>query len=170
MIDNEVMRLRDLRNVALRARALARALEGPTPESPDFGKSAVICWALARIATGHLRAHPYLSYQKGPSRLRDLANRSMAALAALNARRQGRCASVCAQELGLVARALADARALTWSAELSDALGRTQILLRRVCSELDARAQHEPATLGSSKIRGAVRQDPAESDWPYIAI
>ncbi|MDP9090919.1 MAG: hypothetical protein M3O26_19555 [Pseudomonadota bacterium] len=170
MIGNEVVRLRDLRNLALRVRALAHALDGPTAESAEFGKSAVICWALARIATGHLRAHPYLSYQKGPGRLRDLANRSMAALAAFNARRQGRCASLCAEELRGVARALADARALTWSADLGEALGRTHIQLRRVGVELDARAQHEPGAIGKPETSAIAVQHSGESDWPYLAI
>ena len=170
MIDNEVVRLRDLRNVALRARAFAHALDGPTAEGPSFGKSAVICWTLARIATGHLRAHPYPSYQKGPSRLRDLSTRLIAALAAFNARRQGRRASLCAEELRGVARAVADARALTWSAELGDALGRAQIQLRRVGLELDARAQHEPGTLGKAETSGTAPQNHVESNWPYLAI
>lgn len=170
MIDNDVTRLRDLRNVALRARAFAHALAGPTADSAVFEKSAVICWTLARIATGHLRGHPYRSYQKGPSPIRDLANRPIAALAAFNARRQGRCASLCAEELRGVARAVADARALTWSAELSDALGRTQIQVRRVSLELDARAQHEPGTFNKPEPSSAATQDPVENNWPYLAI
>ena len=170
MIDNDVVRLRDLRNVALRARALAHALAGLSAESAEFEKSAVICWTLARIATGHLRGHPYPSYQKGPSRLRDLANRSIAALAAFNARRQGRCAGLCAQELRGVARAVTDARALTWSAELGEALGRTQIRLSRLCLELDARTQHEPVIRGKSDTRRALRQAPIQNDWPFMAM
>ena len=79
MIDSEVVRLRNLRNVALRARAFAQALAGPTAESAVFAKTAVICWTIARIATGRLRAHPYLSYQKGPSGLRSLVDRSIRA-------------------------------------------------------------------------------------------
>jgi hypothetical protein len=173
MIDSEVVRLRNLRNVALRARAFAQALAGPTAESAVFGKTAVICWTIARIATGRLRAHPYLSYQKGPSGLRSLVDRSIASLAASTARRQGRRASVYAKELQGVVRAVADARALTWSTELSDAFGRTQVQLRRLAQELDVRAQHESGTVREfrAETNGTALEDIAvESNWPYLAI
>jgi hypothetical protein len=171
MIDSEVLRLRYLRNVALRARAFAKVLDGPRTESAVFAKSALICWTIARIATGRLRAHPYLRYQKGPSRLRDLADRSIAALATINARRRGRCASVYAEELQALVRAVDDTRALTWSAELSDALGRTQIELRRLSLELQQRARHETGSFAQPEPQDAVLQEMAvESNWPYLAI
>ena len=69
MIDAEVLRLRRLRNVALRARALAKNLDYDSAEGQTvFTKSAVACWTIARIASGRLRAHPYLSYQQDPAR------------------------------------------------------------------------------------------------------
>ena len=74
MIDAEVSRLRKLRNVALRARALAKILDSDSQEQSVFARSAVICWTIARVASGRLRAHPYLSYQQGPSRMRDVAD------------------------------------------------------------------------------------------------
>jgi len=76
MIDAEVLRLRDLRNMALRARALANSLDsGSLADDSVLARSAVTCWTIARIATGRLRAHPYLSYQKEPGQLRGLADR-----------------------------------------------------------------------------------------------
>ncbi len=45
--------------------------------------------------------------------------------------------SICAQQLQAVAREVDDVRALTWSPELSDALGRMQIQMRRLANELD---------------------------------
>jgi len=171
MIDTEVLRLRNLRNRALRARAFAQVLDSSRSECAVFEKSAVTCWTIARIATGRLRAHPYLSYQRGPSRLRDLADRSIAALATFSARRRGRSASVYAEELQGLVRAVDDARALTWSAELSDALGRTQVQLRHLNLELQARARHESGNFAQSEPQGhALKEIAVESNWPYLAI
>jgi hypothetical protein len=46
MIDTEVVRLRKLRNAALRARALAKALESDSIAHCVFAKSALICWTI----------------------------------------------------------------------------------------------------------------------------
>jgi hypothetical protein len=179
MIDAEVVRLRKLRSVALRARALARALESDSLENSVFAKSAVLCWTISRIATGHLRAHPYLSYQKGPSPIRELADRAIASIAALTARRQNLCFSVYAPQLQWVAREVADARALTWSADLGDALGRAQLQLRRLAAELDAGVQNEAGALAMPRITasarapengGALENLGPETHWPYLAI
>jgi hypothetical protein len=173
MIDTEVVRLRNLRNVALRARAFAQVLNQPTAYDAVFARSAVICWTIARIATGRLRAHPYLSYQQGPSGLRNLADRSMASVVAFGARRSGRSATVYVEELQRVVRAVDDARALTWSAEFSDALGRTQVQLRRLTQELDGRAQQESGTVREFQVEvngAALQEIVVENNWPYLAI
>ena len=179
MIDAEVVRLRKLRNVALRARALARALEFDSIDHCVFAKSAVMCWTLSRIATGRLRAHPYLSYQQGPSRIREFTDRVVASIAAFTARRQNRRFSAYAPELQSVAREVADVRALTWSADLSDALGRVQLQLRGLAKQLDAGAQHEVGAVAMPRIKAIVRaeanDDPLEDmqtapNWPYLAI
>jgi hypothetical protein len=100
-----------------------------------------------------------------------LADRSIAALATFNARRRGHCASVYAQELRGLVRAVDDARALTWSAELSDALGRTQVQLRRLNLELQAHARHESGNFAQSEPQDGALQDIAvDSNWPYLAI
>src|SRR5580698_5859088 len=143
MIDAEVLRLRKLRNVALRARALAKILDSDSQEQSVFARSAVICWTIARVASGRLRAHPYLSYQQGPSRLRDLADGVLASLVAMNAGRRRRRLSTYAQELRNVTREVDDARALTWSPDLSDALGRMQVQMRRLTNELELGALAE---------------------------
>ena len=184
MIDAEVLRLRKLRNVALRSRALAKLLDSDSFERQEFAgqsmfaRSAVVCWTIARIASGRLRAHPYVSYQRGPSRLRDVADAVSASLTALNARRLGRAVSACAQQLQAVAREVNDARALTWSPELSDALGRMQIRLRRLSHEFDLRAAGEtnaalvPRAKSAARAAGAdsVEEIAADSAWPYLAI
>ena len=168
MIDSEVVRLRKLRNAALRARALARALESDSIDHCVFAKGALTCWTISRIATGHLRAHPYLRYQQGPSRIRELADRALASIVALAARRRNRCFSIYAPELQCVSREVADVRALTRSADLSDALGRAQLQLRRLAKELDASARHEA---GAVQENGDALEDiGTETSWPYLAI
>jgi len=177
MIDAEVLRLRKMRDVALRARALARALESNPIDSAAFAESAVICWTIARIASGTLRAHPYLSYQKGPSVLRAAADRAIAALAAWIARLQSRSHHVFATELQCVAREVSDVRALTWLPDLSDALGRMQLRLRRLGTILDAAARPELGTAakpahaaGRAAINDATTDGSTASNWPYLAI
>lgn len=176
MIDAEVLRLRKLRKLALRTRALAKILDSDSTRSQSvFERSAVICWTIARIASGRLRAHPYLSYQQGPSQLGGLADAVMASLIALNARRQNRRVSVYAQQWQTVAREVDDVRALTWSPDLSDALGRMQIQLRRLANELDLGAVEEN---GSALLPRAARADASMTldevavadSWPYLAI
>jgi hypothetical protein len=179
MIDAEVLRLRRLRNVALRARALAKILESDSAAGESvFTRSAVICWTIARVASGRLRAHPYLSYQQGPSRLAALADGLMASLVAMNARRQNRRVSVYAQHLQGVAREVDDVRALTWSPDLSDALGRMQTQMRRVANELDLAAQGESGAtlvprakaLAYAETSNSLEEISADNGWPYLAI
>jgi hypothetical protein len=170
MIDAEVVRLRKLRSAALRARALAKALESNSIDDCVFANSAVICWTISRIATGRLRAHPYLRYQQGPSQIRGLTDRAIASIVALGARRRKRCFSVYAPELQSVSREVADARALTWSAELSEALGRAQVQLRRLAMQLDGGAQHEAGAVRAQQNGDALEDMGTESNWPYLAI
>ena len=179
MIDAEVVRLRKLRNVALRARALAKSLDSDGAAGQSlFAKGAVNCWTIARIASGRLRAHPYLSYQRGPSPLRELADGMIASLVALNARRRSRRYSVYAQQLQTVAREVDDVRSLTWSPDLSDALGRVQIQMRRLANEVDLGAQSEsgagmlPRTQAAAcaETGNSLDEITADSSWPYLAI
>jgi hypothetical protein len=179
MIDAEVLRLRKLRSVALRARALAKILDSDCTEDQSvFARSAVTCWTIARIASGHLRAHPYLSYQQGPSPLDDVADSLSASLAALNARRQNRRLSVCLQQLRNVAREVNDARALTWSPDLSDALGRIQIRMQRLANEVELGALAETGATLTLRTKAVARAETgnsldeitADNGWPYLAI
>src|SRR3984885_13932053 len=159
MIDAKVLRLRKLRNVALRDRALARILDSDSvQEQSSLARSSVSWWTIARVASGRVRAHPYLSYQQGPSQLRDLADGVIASLGAFNARRQNRRWSVCAQQLQTVAREVDDVRALTWSPELSDALGRVQIQMPRV------------KVAAGAESGNSLDEMTADNSWPYLAI
>jgi hypothetical protein len=179
MIDAEVLRLRKLRSAALRSRALAKILDsGSTEGQSVFARTAVICWTIARIASGRLRAHPYLNYQQGPSKLRGAADGVIASLIALNAQRQNRTLTVCARQLQTVAREVNDVRALTRSPDLSDALGRMQIQMRRLAHEFDLGAFEESgvAVMPHNKVLAraaavhSLEEIGAETAWPYLAI
>ena len=179
MIDtSEVIRLRRLRNTALRARAIAAALDSdPAGRGSLFSAGAQICWRMARLMTGRLRTHPYLRYQRGPSEMRSVYHRISAAVLGAIARYRGRNQQAYAGELRHVARELDDARALTWSAELSDTLGRLQRQIRRLLEELDAGALAQAGPHHDTVPRAAARaeavRDHAESvggDWPYLAL
>lgn len=137
MVDAEVLRLRKLRNVALRARALGKALDSNSPADDSvFARAAVVAWTIGRIATGRLRAHPYLSYQKGRGEFAELLDDVVAAATAVVARRQNRSLVIFAEELLSLAQQVDDVRALTLSPDLSDSLGRMQTNLRGLMSEL----------------------------------
>ena len=164
MVDAEVLRLRKLRNVALRARALAKALESNPVDPGVFAESSVICWTVARIASGTLRAHPYQSYQKGTHFLRAAADRTVASLAAWIARRQNRSYRIFAEELKCVAREVSDVRALTWLPDLSDALGRSQLQLRRLGMILDARSEIRDAARPAHTVRQRERTRSSECE------
>ena len=91
MVDTEVLRLRKLRNTAMQARALALKLEQlDDTRNAAFTRGALICWRIAKIATGRLRAHPYANYQKGRSEWRDLIDATSASLTASFAKGRSR--------------------------------------------------------------------------------
>jgi hypothetical protein len=172
MIDAEVVRLRNLRNVALRARVLAQVLDSDRRvDDSVFARSALMCWSIARIATGHLRAHPYLSYQKDASPTRDLIDRAAVSVIGWLARHQQRTLPVYARELQTLARELDDTRALTWSPALSDALGRSQVKLRQLIKEIDPGARAAVGEAEVSRIgHRALENTEIASNWPYLAI
>lgn len=175
MIDAEVLRLRRLRDTALRGRAIATALESPRHTAMSCA-SATACWRIARVVTGRLRAHPYLGYQREPSEWRGAYHRFSANLRSMIARYQGRQLQTLALELQRVVRELDDARALTWSADLSDTFGRSQLQIRRLIEELSDEARHEPgANPVSAALRGLAEAHAndggsAAANWPYLAI
>jgi hypothetical protein len=188
MIDAEVARLRRLRNTALRARAVAEALNsdsaGGSARDSAFSRSAASCWTIARVITGWLRGHPYLNYQREPGELRRLYDRVSAGLLGAIARYRGRTHQAFSEELRRVARELDDARALTWSPQLSDSLGRSQMQMRRLMVEVDEGACNEGGLRDERGSRpaapldirtGADRADHGQAgedpgNWPYLAI
>jgi hypothetical protein len=180
MIDAEVVRLRRLRNTALNARGLSAMLEpsGSARESV-FARSAVRCWQIARVITGHLRAHPYLNYQRGPGELRHVYGGIRATLLSSGARYGGGSLRTLANDLQNVARELDDARALTWSADLSDTFGRSQAQIRRLLAEIDALIPERAGLHQSARSAGAAQaatraaadgKNDLAGNWPYLAF
>jgi hypothetical protein len=178
MIDSEVMRLRRLRDTALRVRAIAAVLDSrPARRSSLLARGGQNCWRIARVITGTLRAHPYLNYQRGPSEVRAVYDRIRASLLGGIARYRGRSLQMFCIELQCVARELDDTRALTWSADLSDALGRSQSQIRILIKELDAAARSEAGSRIETETRvdarsGALQDDAGSvaGNWPYLAF
>jgi hypothetical protein len=172
MIDAEVVRLRNLRNVALRTRALAGVLESDrSMDDSALSRTALMGWAIARIATGHLRAHPYLSYQKGQSPTRDLIDRAISSMVGWLARRQKRTLDVYEEQLQNLARELDDTRALTWSPALSDALGRSQVQLRQLIKEFNCGRRRANGEIEAPRIADRPLDEAViASNWPYLAI
>jgi hypothetical protein len=176
MFDAEVTRLRRLRNTALRVRAIAKNLNSNTVCANAMpSRSAAGCWRIARAITGRLRAHPHLGCQQGPSLVRGACNYLSAAFVAGVARMQGRTLQCCSAQLRLLIRELDDARALTWSADFSDSLGRFQLQIRSLIKEVEAAAQREAGTIGAAaraETRDCTAQPRAEGApiWPYLAF
>ena len=177
MIDSEVTRLRRLRSKALNARALAARLGSSASRHSVFSRTAGRCWQIARVATGRLNAHPYLSYQRGPSELSTLYGEIRASLLSSAARYGQRSFRALSAELQSVARELDDARALTWSTDLSDTFGRSQAQLRRLMAEVEAGARKEAGKDAGS--RSVIVPDAASAggeeanlagNWPYLAF
>ena len=179
MIDADVMRLRQLRNMALRVRAVAAVLGTEcTTQQSAIATSALVCWRVARLVTGRLWAHPNLSYQKRPHRIRHMLDRAVAFLIGATARNRGRALRAYAAQLQNLARELDDTRALTWDQDWSDTLGRAQRQLRGLMQQLPAVPSRtarvaERRIAASSRLSSNGRRldDVAiPNDWPYLAF
>lgn len=178
MNDQEVARLRQLRSSALRVRAVAVALGATRAAAGDalLIRGACASWRIARVVSGRLKAHPYLRYQKDTSPGVIVFNGVLARWLALKSRSRGQALGEYETNLRRLARQLEDARALTWSSDLSDALGRSQTEIR----SLLAAVAGETAAAGVSRspqpelglVDGGVGAlTPAiAGDWPYLAF
>ena len=179
MIDPEVARLRRLRSSALRVRAMARSL-GTTRfalHDPLFARGACSSWRIARVVSGRLKAHPYLRFQKRASVLSLMRNSVLAGFAALCARNRRQALLAYESQLRQLMRQLDDARALTWSTELSDTFGRSQIEIKSLMAAL-AHETHSPMDSARVPKRGSEATasrvgdlaSPMAGDWPYLAF
>jgi hypothetical protein len=170
MIDADVARLRRLRNLALRARAVAGMVNAePTTQQHTIALSALIAWRLVRVVSGRLRAHPNLAYQQDPSSLRYVLDRASAIVIGAAARSRSRVLRAYTAQLQYLARELDDTRALTWDQDWSDTLGRAQRQLHRSIEELGGTTRAASAAL-RSRIGGPLVHEALSSDWPYLAI
>jgi hypothetical protein len=192
MIDPEVARLRRLRDEALRVRQIARRLGAARwgNNDPLLNRGACASWRLVRVVTGKLIEHPYLRYQQGPGLGTLLGNRLAAEWIAVTRKERSRGLNALAFELQSLSRQLDDARALTWSTDFSDALGRSRSeissLLHALANQTAAETQaatetHDVAVeprLRPARAEGAPRTDSLvgglaqrlEGDWPYLAF
>jgi hypothetical protein len=189
MIDREVARLRRLRDEALRVREIARRL-GTTRwgmKDPLLERGACAGWRIVRVMTGKLVEHPYLRYHQGAGVGTLIGNRLTAEWIAWVSRDRSSGLKAYAAELESLSRLSGDARALTWSTDFSDTLGRLQseikALLRAVAVEIHG-AETESVPLEAHPSARTVRtQNPArtdglvgelakgfEADWPYLAF
>ncbi len=161
---DEVTRLRRLRKMALKFRALATYLHGGKRHGDLHERAALLGWRIARIATGRLRSHPYENYQRDQGSLESALDRLSAYGTAAVASLRGRRIDVFLEELNAASRELDNTRALTWSADLSDALGRAQQCMRGLISEVRGRAtskSDQPAPAGARE---------SQVSSPYLAL
>ena len=189
MIDPEVARLRRLRDEALRARQIARRLGTARwgIKDPLLARGACASWRIARVVTGKLIEHPYLRYQQGAGVGSLIGNRLAAEWIALASHDRSSGLKAYGAQLQSLSRQLDDARALTWSTDFSDALGRSQgeikTLLRALSVEIHGAATEAVPVETRLPVRSArtgsvARSDGLvgelakgfEGDWPYLAF
>jgi hypothetical protein len=178
MIDPEVARLRRLRAVALRVRAIARML-GSRPYALNdslLGRGAGASWRIARAVSGRLKAHPYASYQQDPGFGQQVCDTLLASFLALGIKDRPRALAKYESHLCALERQLADVRALTWAPDLSDSLSRSQFeidsLLEAVARETGSRydsMQLAPSRAVTANGAGDFT-DPIDGIWPYMAF
>lgn len=178
MNDQEVARLRQLRSSALRVRAVAVALSATRAAAEDglLIGGACASWRIARAVSGRLKAHPYLRYQKDTSLGVIVFNGLLARWLAVKSRSRLQALGEYETNLRRLNRQLEDARALTWSSDLSDTFGRSQTEIR----SLLAAVAGEVAAAGASRLPqhelslvdgGVGALAPAiAGDWPYLAF
>jgi len=177
-MSDEVKRLRRLRRKALEVRALATylnaALNAAAREGRIYERAALVNWRIARIATGKLRSHPYRNYQRDPGFFETRMGLVRAYVKAALATILGRGMRLFLEEISGASRELDDARALTWSAELSDALGRAQERMRSVVDEVrrevGRREVGESADESADQLRARGEASPSLSTSPYLAL
>jgi hypothetical protein len=189
MIDPEVARLRRLRDEALRVREIARRLATTRwgIEDPLLSRGACTGWRIARVVTGKLIEHPYLRYRKGAGVGSLIGNRLLAQWTALASSDRASGHKAFAAALESLSRQLGDARALTWSTDFSDALGRSQSEIKALLHTLAVEVQGAETQnvlletrlpLRTARTQGALRTDGLvgelakglETDWPYLAF
>jgi hypothetical protein len=178
MNDAEVVRLRRLRDCALRSRAIARAMVANphTRNDPLLVGGVGSSWRIARAVSGKLKAHPNVRRQADVG----FASRwHHGVLAALQLLKGGTRSQVLREYLVLMrqlSRQLDDARSLTLSADLSDTFGRAQTQINALILSLTRETggawpiscpRGRACAVGKHAVRPLAA--PVEGDWPYLA-
>jgi hypothetical protein len=178
MIDPEVARLRRLRGEALRVRAIARALGAARWATNDtfLSRGACASWRVARIVSGKLKAHPYLRYQKDASAGVHVRNRLAAWYLALVCKDRIHALKEYESRLCALVRQLEDTRALAWSSDFSDSLGRAVYDISSLLDDLGPVTQ-SAATRQRLPVRAPRGEQLVDNlgsaipgDWPYLAF
>lgn len=166
-----------MRQIARRLGAARWGLNDPLLE-----RGACASWRIVRVVSGKLIEHPYLRYQQGPGTGSLLGNRLTAEWVALTCKDRSAGLRAYAAELQSLSRQLDDARALTWSTDFSDALGRSRSEIKTLLDTLAAEAQdvqlETRVPVRSARAEGTPRTDRLvgglaqrlEGDWPYLAF
>ena len=135
-MDEEVDRLRNLRRRALQLRALGLVFTATPSADGAPVRASLLAWRIAKIITGHLRAHPNQSVRREPGILETSLRWFGVHMAALRWRsEQGRERRLLA-ELEAVKRTLEDVRSLTRSATLSDSRNSTAAAPLTICARV----------------------------------
>jgi len=169
-MSDEVKRLRRLRRKTLEVRAVAIYLNAAVREGRIYERAALVNWRIARIATGKLRSHPYRNYQRDPGFFETRMGLVRAYVKAALATIVGRGMRLFLEEISGASRELDDARALTWSAELSDALGRAQERMRSVVDEVRREVGRREVGESAEQLRARGEASPSLSASPYLAL
>jgi hypothetical protein len=165
---DEIKRLRGMRKAALEARALCRVLDHTGRRDSAQARAGLLCWRIARIATGRLRADPTTPDEGIPSRRWVLRAVGSGLIAVQRQRRLG----ALLRELRSLSRVLDDTRALTLSPDLSDSLGRAQLHMRQLVDEIAAKARFEIGARWDSAATasGSIGGTSAPGTSPYLAL
>jgi len=184
MIDPEVARLRRLRREALRVREVARALGSTQLADELLARGARTSWRIARVVSGRLKAHPYLRYQKGVGIGSIIGNRLFASFLAMFTKDPVRALKRFESQVHALIRHLDDTRALGWSSDFSDTLGRCEYQLQSLLEDvaqitkstvpaaerLARRANRTDSLVGEpDRLVGELART-VEGDWPYLAF
>lgn len=156
-------------------REVARA----SSQSADdlLARGACASWRIARVVSGRLRAHPYLRYQRDVGVGSIVSNRLFASFLAMTSRDRVQALKRFESQVHALMRHLDDTRALSWSSNFSDTLGRSQYELQSLLEDL---AQITKSTVPAAERlpKRANRTDnlvgeiarTVEGDWPYLAF
>lgn len=169
---DEISRLRGMRQAALDARVLARVLNDTDRRDSAAGRSSVLCWRIARIATARLRAQPHRAHQRDPGLLEAFAGGVRGLVVGVLAIYRKRPLDALQRELQGLSRVLDDVRSLTLTPDLSDALGRGQLAMRQLLGEVGLKARIEGGSRPDlhSEAPVAMTQTVAQGTFPYLAL